>query len=55
MGLPPTPLELLQEQAEDKAAFCLATGVQPSEYDALTQVEINAFIEAVKKQNRRRR
>lgn len=33
-----------QEAAEDKAAFCLRTGVQPSEYDQLTDVERNAFV-----------
>lgn len=39
-----------KERAEEKAAFCLATGVAPSEYDNLTQYEINAFI---KEANRR--
>lgn len=32
-----------------KAAFCLATGISPSEYEALTQVEIRAFIETLSK------
>ena len=36
--------ELTREHAKQKAQFCLATGVQPSEYDELTQIEINAFI-----------
>ena len=36
--------DVLKDQAEDKAKFCLATGVQPSEYDKLTQYEINAFV-----------
>lgn len=36
--------ELLREQAAQKAEFCLATGISPSEYEELTQVEINAFI-----------
>lgn len=43
-------IELLEAQAKEKAQFCLATGVQPSEYDELTQYEINAFI---KEANRR--
>lgn len=37
-------LDVLKDQAKDKARFCLATGVQPSEYDELTEIEINAFI-----------
>lgn len=36
--------DILREQAQAKAEFCLATGVQPSEYDGMTQYEINAFI-----------
>lgn len=36
--------DVIMQQAKDKASFCLATGVQPSEYDELTQIEINAFI-----------
>lgn len=28
----------------EKARFCLATGVQPSEYDQLTVREIDAFV-----------
>ena len=43
-------IELLEAQAKEKAQFCLATGVQPSEYEELTQYEINAFI---KEANRR--
>jgi hypothetical protein len=42
--------QIAEEQAADKARFCLATGVAPSEYDNLTQTEINAFI---KEANRR--
>jgi len=41
----PTPEEVRRVQAKAKAEFCLATGVQPSEYDGLTQYEIEAFIE----------
>lgn len=36
--------DVLKDQASEKAKFCLATGVQPSEYDNLTQYEINAFV-----------
>lgn len=28
-----------------KAEFCLRTGIQPSEYDAMTDDEIEVFIE----------
>lgn len=38
------------EQLRDKAEFCLLTGVQPSEYDDLTDDERNAFVEAANKQ-----
>ena len=34
------------EWAWDKAMFCLKTGIQPSEYDTLTDEEIVAFVEA---------
>ena len=43
-------LDLLKSQAKAKAEFCLATGIPPSEYDELTQIEINEFI---KEANRR--
>lgn len=36
-----------REIASRKAAFCLKTGVQPSEYDQLSGFEINAFIDLV--------
>lgn len=39
----PTPDE---EYARQKADFCLALGVAPSEYDQLTDLEVAAFIEA---------
>jgi hypothetical protein len=35
------------EYCRDKATFCLATGVQPSEYDQLRDDEREAFIVAV--------
>lgn len=41
----------MEDRAADKAIFCLATGVQPSEYDNLNQYEIDAFVKAVKKRN----
>jgi hypothetical protein len=34
-----------REQLEEKAEFCLATGIQPSEYDAMTDDEREVFIE----------
>lgn len=37
--------EARQDYCRDKAAFCLATGVQPSEYDELNDDEREAFIE----------
>lgn len=37
--------------AEEKAEFCLATGVQPSEYDNLTDEERDAFISLVNRNN----
>lgn len=42
---------IAKERAKEKADFCLATGVAPSEYDNLTQYEINAFIEVANKRN----
>lgn len=36
--------EARQAYCRDKAEFCLATGVQPSEYDDLTDDEREAFI-----------
>ena len=43
------------ELAEDKANFCLNTGVQPSEYDALTGVETEAFIKVHNKNVKKNR
>lgn len=34
---------------DEKAQFCLVTGVQPSEYDNLTDGERDAFIRYVNK------
>lgn len=42
--------DLLKEQAKQKAEFCLRMGVAPSEYDNLTQYEIEAFIKEYNKQ-----
>lgn len=36
---------LAEERALRKAEFCIATGVQPSEYEALTGYEVAAFID----------
>lgn len=30
----------------DRAKFCLATGIQPSEYDAMSDAELEAFVDA---------
>jgi len=30
----------------DRAVFCLRTGIQPSEYDAMTDAELQAFVDA---------
>lgn len=35
---------IIVDNAKRMAQFCLATGVQPSEYRNLTQYEIEAFI-----------
>ena len=39
--------EATRQRAERKALFCLATGVQPSEYEALNGFELEAFIDLV--------
>lgn len=39
-------LDRVTEYRRTRAEFCIATGVQPSEYDNLTQADISAFIEA---------
>lgn len=46
--------EVMREQAEAKATFCLGLGIAPSEYDELTQIEIAAFIKVHKKANKKR-
>lgn len=43
----------MEEQAEDKASFCLATGVAPSEYDKLTALERRFFIKVHNKNNKK--
>lgn len=42
------------DQLIDKAEFCLATGVQPSEYDQLTDDERAAFVEVANKRAEKR-
>lgn len=34
------------DELDAKAEFCLTTGIAPSEYDRLTDAEIDAFIRA---------
>lgn len=51
-GVSTAPVE--REQADRKARFCLATGVAPSEYDRLTQWEIEAFADAVQEREKHR-
>lgn len=41
------------EALEFKAKFCLVTGVQPSEYDAMTDAEVDAFVVAVNRMQER--
>lgn len=43
----------LEACAYEKAEFCLATGIAPSEYDNLTQVEVEAFIKVFNKMNKK--
>lgn len=45
--------ELMKEQAETKARFCLGLSIAPSEYDQLTQIEIAAFLKVHKEQNKK--
>lgn len=43
---------LARQQARFMANFCLVTGVQPSEYKALTMTEVAAFIEEYERMNK---
>lgn len=45
--------DTIRGQAKNKAKFCLATGIAPSEYDNLTQVEIQEFIKEANRMNKR--
>lgn len=40
---------------EFKAEFCLKTGMAPSEFDALTDQELDAFVEAFNRLARERK
>lgn len=40
-----------QEAALDKAELCIAAGMQPSEYDRLTDLERDAFVEVLNRRN----
>lgn len=46
--------DAVKEQARQKARFCLATGIAPSEYDNLTIIEINEFSREFERQNKRK-
>lgn len=41
-----TRVQETEDALYDRAVFCLRTGVQPSEYDAMTDPELQAFIQA---------
>ena len=41
----------MDERAEDKAYFCLITGIAPSEYDRMTVREQQMFIKVSNKLN----
>lgn len=45
--------DTIRDQAKRKAQFCLATGVQPSEYDNLTTIEINEFIREANRRSKK--
>lgn len=42
----PESEDAYEEALHAKAMFCLVTGIAPSEYDGLTDDELDAFIEA---------
>lgn len=44
MGVNYARLEETEDALEDKALFCLKTGMAPSEYDNLTDRELAAFV-----------
>lgn len=39
--------DVLDAELRRKATFCLRSGVQPSEYDAMTEDEVDAFIQVL--------
>jgi hypothetical protein len=41
---PPEEESPEEEYFREQAIFCLATGVQPSEYDQMTRVQLSAWI-----------
>lgn len=48
MGRPTDPLEEAEyDAALDKAEVCIAAGLQPSEYDNLSDLERDAFVEVL--------
>jgi hypothetical protein len=40
------------DHARDKAELCSAASIQPSEYDQLTDLERDAFVEVLNRRNR---
>lgn len=50
----PTSDEQIMECAMDKAHFCLVTGIAPSEYDLLTEAEVEAFIKTWNRLNKQK-
>lgn len=42
----PLAIQETEDARYDRAVFCLRTGLQPSEYDALTDDDLDAFVRA---------
>lgn len=51
MARDPDVVEAERDSLAFKARFCLATGVQPSEFDAMTDDEVEAFIAELNRHN----
>lgn len=47
-------LDIMEDQAEEMAWFCLGTGIAPSEYRQLTRIEVAAFVKVQTKMNKRK-
>lgn len=50
----PLAIREAEDERYDKAVFCLRTGIQPSEYDALTDEDLDAFVKAFNDLSRRK-